>query len=65
LIIPRDFSDQPYIIEFDNELDEYFLTDVYTTLRGQEVEFNFYVEIMPIVGYIERVKDYFMKRFLS
>jgi len=54
LIVPRDQTNKPYILNFANELDEYFLTDVYSTLRGQEVEFNFYVEIMPIVGYIER-----------
>ena len=32
------------------------LRDIYRTLKGQQITLNVWVELMPIVGPIERVK---------
>ena len=41
-----------------NQRIEYELNDVYSKLRDQNVKINFNVEVMPIFGYIFRVKEF-------
>jgi hypothetical protein len=44
------------VINLKNKKHEYELKDVYHSLAGKEVRVNLGVEVMPIVGYIYRVK---------
>jgi len=55
-IMPRNLENKGHNITLTDKQIEYPVRDIYRSLRGQTAQINFFVEIMPIVGYIERVK---------